>query len=115
MEKSKSIDADEIRWMTPAQKHDLLEAVCHAIEERLFDLAVKHCKKTIPDETFISSVLEIEAKCVTPQGLTLTASQSSEGWTVFKLKMNGTNEICASFKYLPLTGEFRRGEGGCED
>ncbi|MDR3406326.1 MAG: hypothetical protein P4L99_27830 [Chthoniobacter sp.] len=96
--------------MTPAQKHDLLEAVCHAIEERLKDLAIQRCQGIIDEESFISSVLDIEARDVTPQGLTLTASQSSDGWTVFQLKMNGTNETCAAFEFLPQTGEFRRGQ-----
>ena len=100
--------------MTPTQRHDLLEAVCHAIEERLKDLAVKRCNGIMSDEEFIAAVLEIEARDVTPQGLTLTASHTRDHWIVFNLKMNGTNENCASFEFLPERGEFRRGSSQCD-
>ena len=100
--------------MTASEKHDLLEAVCHAVEERLKDLAVKHCNGKITDEAFIESVLEIEARDVTPQGLTLTASHTRDDWTVFSIKINGMNETCAAFEFLPETGEFRRAKSKCD-
>lgn len=65
--------------------------------------------RAISDDSFIAAVLEIEARDVTPQGLTLTASHTLDNWIVFTLKMNGTNENCASFEFLPESGEFRRG------
>jgi len=98
-----------------SQKHDQLEAVCHEIEDRLKELAVKRCRHLISEENFTAAVLDIEAKEVSPQGLTLTASHTRDDWTVFTVKMNGTNETCAAFEFLPETGEFRRGDGGCKE
>jgi hypothetical protein len=34
---------------------------------------------------------------------------------LFKLKINGTNDTCAAFEFLPETGQFRRGEFECEE
>jgi hypothetical protein len=99
--------------MIPAQEHALLEEICHAIDERLERLAAMRCKEAITEEAFISAVLEIEAREVTPHGLTLTASDTGDGWTVFTLKMNGTNEVCAEFEFLPETGEFRHACASC--
>ena len=100
--------------MTKEAKHDLLEAVCHAIEEQLEDLAEERCWGAISEEAFIAAVLDIEAEEVAPQGLTLVASHTLDEWTVFKLKMNGTNETCAGFEFLPETGEFRRSASACD-
>jgi len=100
--------------MTASQKHDLLEAVCHAVEERLKRLAVERSNGVLTEEDFIAAILEIEARDVTPQGLTLTASATRDDWLVFQLKMNGTNETCAAFEFLPETGEFRRSSLKCD-
>jgi hypothetical protein len=96
-------------------KHPHIEAVCHSIEQRLEELAVKHCDQTISDDAFIAAVLEIEAKEVRPHGLTLTASRTRDHWTVFQIKIDGTSEICASFEFLAQTGEFRRGDCDCDE
>jgi len=45
--------------------------------------------------------------------LSLTASNTRDDWTVFKLRMKGTNDDCAAFEFLPETGEFRRVGSEC--
>lgn len=62
----------------------------------------------ISEERFMESVLKIEAEQVNPGGFTLSASNTLDNWTVFKLRMNGCTETCAAFEFLPETGEFRR-------
>jgi hypothetical protein len=101
--------------MTAPQNHERLEAICHVIEKQLEELAVKRCNGSISEDAFIAAVLEIEAREVRPHRLTLTASHTLDEWTVFSLKMNGTNDVCASFEFLPETGEFRRGRSKCDN
>jgi len=102
----------ELGEVTAFNQHDRLEAVCHAIEERLEDLAARRCAGTISDDAFIAAVLEIESLEVTPHGL--TASRTRDDWTIFQLKMNGTNEICASFEFRPEAEQIRRIHGACD-
>ena len=106
--------ACEPRFMVALLRHDQLEILCHAIERQLEGLARRHCSGDLADDAFIDAVLAIEAQEVTPLGLTLTASQTRDRWTVFKIKMNGTNETCASFEFRPETGELLRGCSECE-
>jgi hypothetical protein len=94
--------------------HEHLEAVCHAIGHHLEDLARQRGRGTISEEAFIQKVLDIEAEEVTPKGLTLMASNTIDDWTVFKVKMSGSSEVCAAFEFLPETGEFRRVGTNCE-
>jgi hypothetical protein len=101
--------------MTAYAHHEHREAVCHAIKDQLKELALQHCQGAISENAFIAAVLEIEAREVSPAGLTLTASHTRDDWTVFKIKMDGTNDICAAFEFLPETGEFRRSCAECAD
>jgi hypothetical protein len=100
--------------MGAIKRHTHLEDLCHAIEQQLEKLARQHCRGEITDEAFLAAVLAIEAQEVTPMGLTLTAARTLDHWTVFKIKMDGTNNTCASFEFLPETGEFRRGCSDCD-
>jgi hypothetical protein len=100
--------------MSAADHHKHLEEVCHALGDRLKDLAQKRCSGVLSEQTFIDLVLRIEAEEVAPKGLTLTASNTEDNWTVFNLKINGSNEVCASFEFLPETGEFRRAGTQCD-
>jgi hypothetical protein len=100
--------------MGAMKRHTHLEDLCQAVELRLEKLARQHCRGEIADDTFLAAVLAIEAREVTPMGLTLTASRTRDHWTVFNIKMDGTNETCASFEFLPETGEFRRACSDCD-
>ena len=64
------------------------------------------------EQTFIDFVLQIEAQEVAPNGLTLTASNTPDNWTVFHLKIDGSSEACEAFEFLPESGEFRQ-VGSC--
>ena len=100
--------------MNASENHDFLEVVCYAVADQLEELAIERCQGSMTEETFIKAVLEIEAREITPHGLTLTASHTLDNWTVFSLKMNGTSESCAAFEFLPQTGEFRRKASHCD-
>ena len=95
-----------------AQDH--LEAVCHAIGRLLQDLAQGRCSGEISEKSFIETVLKIEAEQVTPGGFILTASNTRDDWTVFKLRIKGSDETCAAFEFLPESGEFRRVGSECD-
>jgi hypothetical protein len=99
--------------MTAFAHHDHRDSVCLAIKDQLKELAQQRSQGKISEEAFVAAILEIEARQVTPRGLTLTATQTRDGWIVFKLKINGRNDTCAAFAFLPETGEFRRSE--CDD
>lgn len=88
--------------------HDHLDGVCHSIGRKLRELAAQRGNDLLSENAFIKEVLRIEAEEVRPHGLTLTASNTLDDWTVFKIKVNGTGETCAEFEFLPETGEFRR-------
>ena len=94
--------------------HEHLEGVCQAIGLLLKDLAQGRCSGVISEERFVDTVLKIEAEQVIPGGFTLTASNTHDDWTVFKIKMNGSGETCAAFEFLPETGEFRRVGSECD-
>jgi hypothetical protein len=104
----------DCRDVVTANHREKLEAVCHVIASELEDLARQRCRAEISEEQFINRVLEIEAREVTPHQLTLTAAHTRESWTVFTLKMNGTNEICASFEFSPETHQLRRRCADCD-
>jgi hypothetical protein len=102
------LTADDLFGMSALPDPDV-EGVCHEIEQHLKKLVVEHCEQTISDDAFLCAVLEIEAREVRPHGLTLTASRTRDHWTVFQIKKDGTNDLCAAFEFQPQTGEFRRG------
>jgi hypothetical protein len=95
--------------------HEHLERVCQAIGLLLKELAHGRCSGVISEESFVDTVLKIEAEQVIPGGFTLTASNTLDDWTVFKIKMNGSGETCAAFEFLPETGEFRRVGTECHE
>jgi len=105
-----TVDSRPIVYMPNPLNHDQRKAACLAIAERLKDLAAKRCDGSISQDEFIAAVLEIESNEVTPHALTLTASNRADGWIVIRLKINSTNQICASFEFLPETGEIRHGD-----
>jgi hypothetical protein len=94
--------------------HDHLEAVCHGIGRHLQKLAQGRCSGEISEKSFIETILKIEAEEVTPGGFILTASNTRDDWTVFKLRINGSDETCAAFEFLPESGEFRRVNSECD-
>jgi len=100
--------------MTAFLHHEHREAVCDAIKDDLQALAAQRCSGELSEEAFVAAVLDIEAREVKPMGLTLTVSNTRDEWTVFSLKIDGTNDTCASFEFLPETGEFRRGCSECD-
>lgn len=93
--------------------HEQIEGVCTAICQLLVKLARARAGGEVSESQFVQKVLEIEAELVTPGGFNLTASNTLDDWTVFKLRPNGDEEPCAEFEYLPETGEFRRVGSSC--
>ena len=66
----------------------------------------------LSEERFVELLLRIEEEAVKPANFNLTASNTIDDWTVFKLRVNGSEEVCASFEFLPETGEFRQPGSG---
>lgn len=85
-----------------------LEAACHSLGKLLEDLAQVRARGAISDATFVDLVLKVEEEQLSPHGLTLTATDTADGWTVFHIRTKGVPEACAAFQFLPTTGEFRR-------
>src|SRR3954453_17731017 len=92
--------------------HERLEVLCERIGSSLEALARMRTSGLLSEERFVQAVLEIEAAVVSTAGFTLTATNTSDNWTVFTLRISGTQEPCASFEFLPETGEFRRPGSG---
>lgn len=90
-----------------------LERICAAIGQLLLNLACKRSREEVSEAQFVEEVLRIEAELVTPWGFNLTASNTLDDWTVFKLRPNGSEKPCAEFEYLPETGDFRRVGSAC--
>ncbi len=88
------------------------ETACKAIEQDLRRLATARSCGRLSETDFVEAVLGIEED-VAKNGFTLTASNTLDDWTVFKLRRNGSPNSCGSFEFLPATGEFRPvGSGG---
>jgi hypothetical protein len=99
---------------TPAPVHhwDLptrakLREACHNIGQILRELAYKHSDGRISEERFVELLLKLEEEEVAPAGLVLTASNTRDDWTVFKVRVKTASEPCAAFEFCPETGEFR--------
>lgn len=56
---------------------------------------------------FVQRLLRFEAERARVHGLTLSASHTSDDWTVLSLHVQGTAAPCASFEFQPETGHFR--------
>jgi hypothetical protein len=104
---------------TPAPLHhwDLptrakLREACHSVALRLRELARKHSSGRISEKRFVELLLELEAEQVAPAGLVLTASNTRDDWTVFKVRVKAASEPCAAFEFQPETGEFRLAASG---
>ena len=89
-----------------------LQLICERIGEELRALAEARCRGSMTEEEFTRSVLRIEAQEVRPQGMTLTASNTLDDWTVFQLRLEHCEESCATFEFLPKTGQFRKSGSG---
>ena len=85
-----------------------MESLCQRIAGHLEALARERAGGAISEERFVELVLKLEEQEATPAGFSLTASNTYDNWTVFKLRLTGTSDPCAAFEFLPETGEFRR-------
>ena len=84
------------------------EVICGMFEEQLKELTMQRGRGWLSEAEFIDRLLEMEAEEISPRGLTLTASNTIDDWTVFKIKDNDTHKTCAAVECLPETGEMRR-------
>lgn len=73
----------------------------------LRDLAHKHSAGRISEQRFVELLLKLEEEEVAPAGLVLTASNTIDDWTVFKVRVKTASEPCSAFEFCPETGEFR--------
>jgi hypothetical protein len=91
---------------------DTVEEICQRIGNLLKSLVRSRSHGLISEEEFVTTLLRIEAEEVSPLGFTLTAANTIDDWTVFNIRPTGSAETCASFEYLPETGELRRPGSG---
>jgi hypothetical protein len=91
---------------------EVLENLCHDVGATLRKLARDRCFRGLTEAQFTDAILQLEADQVTPHGLSLTASNTRDGWTVFTLKIAGKKEACSVIEFEPETGEFRRPGSG---
>ena len=85
-----------------------LRAICRRVGARLRALARSRAFRALSEEDFVQAVLQVEADEVTPHGLTLAATNTRDGWTVFVLRISGRKEVCDTFEFHPVSGEFRK-------
>jgi hypothetical protein len=83
-----------------------LVACCKGIGLQLRGLVIAHSDGTLSEMEFVEAVLRMES-VVARGGFTLTASNTLDDWTVFKLWVSGALDSCGSFEFLPETGRFR--------
>ena len=83
------------------------EASCRAAGALLQDLAQKRSTEKLSERCFIDAVLFIQTNFLEPIDLTLTVSKTIDGWTAVGVRQKHRHEHCASFEFLPETGEFR--------
>jgi len=89
------------------EKRTSLEAVCREIGDALHGLARARASGALSEADFVQAVLVIEEREITPHGFTLSASNTLDNWTVFTVRVQGCRQSCATFEFLPETGEFR--------
>jgi hypothetical protein len=92
-------------WNLPTRAR--LREACHGVSQALRDLARMHADGRISEEQFVALLLKLEEEKVAPAGLVLTASNTIDDWTVFKVRVKKASEPCAAFEFCPGTGEFR--------
>jgi hypothetical protein len=96
-------------WNLPTRAR--LREACHDVAHSLRELARKHSAGRITEERFVELVLKLEEEQVAPAGLVLTASNTHDDWTTFKVRLQAASEPCAAFEFRPETGEFRAATG----
>jgi hypothetical protein len=82
------------------------QGVCEEIAGELRELAKLRSTGNVSEDAFTMAVLSLEELRLQKHGITLSASNTIDDWTVFKLRY-GRGTICAAFEFLPETGEFR--------
>ena len=92
-------------WNLPTRAR--LREACHHIGQIVRELARRHAAGWISQERFVELLLKVEEEEVAPAGLVLTASNTIDDWTVFKVRAKMASEPCAAFEFRPETGEFR--------
>ena len=97
-------------WDLPTRAK--LRESCHRISLTLRELARKRSAGRISEERFVELLLQLEEEEVEPAGMVLTASNTIDDWTVFKVRVKAASEPCAAFEFQPETGEFRAAESG---
>lgn len=71
------------------------------------ELARRRAAGWLSEEQFVDLLLKLEEEEVQPAGLVLTASNTIDDWTVFKVRVQTASEPCSAFEFCPETGEFR--------
>lgn len=74
-----------------------------------------HTSGILGEQGFVEVLLRLEEEKAAPFGFVLTASNTYDDWTVVALRMKGVSEPCASFEFLPSTGEFRTVGVACRE
>ena len=93
--------------MSPEPSSDQLTNTCREIGRELRALAAAQASGKINQHEFVSALLKLELEKAAPHRLVLTASHTLDEWTVVSLRLPGRSEPCASFEFLPATGQFR--------
>lgn len=84
-----------------------MDVACAMLCEEIHALARALARAELSRDDFIAAILQLENERARPLGFTLVGSHTRDDWTHFSLRFRGTHQICASFEFLPDTGEFR--------
>ena len=95
--------------------HAHLARLCREIEATLLTVTNAHAAGLIGEQGFVEVLLRLEEEKAAPFGFVLTASNTYDDWTVVALRLKGVSQPCASFEFLPSTGEFRTVGVACRE
>ena len=92
--------------MSPSEK----EAVCERLALMIASLVADYAAEKLNVSSFVEELLKLEKRAIQPAGFNLTASDTSDGWLRFSLRLLDRSEACAAFDCRLDTGEFKRKE-----
>lgn len=88
-------------------QHETLESLRRSTDE-LRSSATTFAAGLASETEFVEALLTLDSRRLQPFGLTLSVSDTIDGWLAVMMKHRGTGKLWAAFEFLPGTNRLRR-------
>jgi hypothetical protein len=88
-------------------QHESLESLRRSTDE-LRSSATSFAAGLATESEFVDALLTLDSHRLQPFGLTLSVSDTIDGWLAVMMKHRGTGKLWVAFEFLPGTNRLRR-------